>query len=73
MWLVTLSHEPATNYRTTKADVSVSVYVCPSIPVPNVHSTDFTLGGRIAEEPRKCSIKGEFGRMSTSKQSARSK
>ena len=40
--------------------------VCPSLPVPTVHSIDFKLGGGIAEDPRECSVECEFGWMSDS-------
>ena len=38
--------------------------ICPSPPVPNVHSIDFKLGGDIADDPIECSVEYEFGRMS---------
>ena len=39
--------------------------------VPTVHSTDFTLGGGIGEDPMECTVECEFGQMSGSGEQAR--
>ena len=42
---------------------------CSSIFSTSVHPMDFTLGGRVAEEPRKCSVRCEAAWISASRQS----
>ncbi len=48
-----------------------SLSVCPSIISTTVHPIDFILGGCIAEDPRKCSVKCEVVWMSGSRESCK--
>ncbi len=58
------------NYKWKKS-LSVCLSVCLSIVMATIHPIDFTLGGCIAEDPRKRSVEYEFAWMCGSQENCK--